>query len=195
MEKQYDAVVIGSGPNGLSAAIELARQGAHTLVIEGAASIGGGTRTTALTLPGFHHDFCSAVHPTGILSPFWKQLPLAQFGLEWIPAKASVAHPLDDQDAVLLNQSIAQTQANLGPDGQAWAKMLGPFVPRANEVLADSLKPLGIPKHPLLLARFGLKAVWPATILSNCLFKSDRAKALFAGCAAHSVLPLDKAFS
>lgn len=195
MEKQYDAVVIGSGPNGLSAAIELARQGAQTLVVEGAASMGGGTRTTALTLPGFHHDFCSAVHPTGILSPFWKQLPLAQFGLEWIPAKASVAHPLDDQDAVLLNQSIAQTQANLGPDGQAWAKMLGPFVPRANELLADSLKPLGIPKHPLLLARFGLKAVWPATILSNCLFKSDRAKALFAGCAAHSVLPLDKAFS
>lgn len=195
MKEQYDAVVIGSGPNGLSAAIELARQGAHTLVIEGASTIGGGTRTEELTLPGFHHDYCSAVHPTGMLSPFWQQLPLDQFGLEWIPAQASVAHPLDGQDAVLLSQSLEETQASIGPDGQAWASLVRPFVGWADELLADSLKPLGIPKHPFLLARFGLQAIWPATWLSNWHFKTDRAKALFAGCAAHSVLPLDKALS
>ena len=195
MQEKYDAVVVGAGPNGLSAAIALAQQGERTLLIEGAASVGGGTRTEELALPGFHHDFCSAVHPTGVLSPFWQQLPLNQFGLEWIPAKASVAHPLDDEEAVLLTRSIEETTTNLGPDGAAWARMVKPFVRRADELLADSLKPLGIPKSPLLLARFGLKALWPATTLAKWTFKGHRAKALFAGCAAHSVLPLDMPFS
>lgn len=195
MQNKYDAVVVGSGPNGLSAAIALAQRGERTLVIEGAESIGGGTRTDELTLPGFHHDFCSAVHPTGILSPFWQQLPLDQFGLEWIPSKASVAHPLDEEEAVLLTQSVEDTMANLGPDGAAWASMVRPFVRRADELLADSLKPLGIPKSPFLLARFGLKALWPATTLAKWSFKGHRAQALFAGCAAHSVLPLDMPFS
>ncbi len=195
MQNKYDAVVVGSGPNGLSAAIALAQGGEHTLLIEGAASIGGGTRTEELTLPGFHHDFCSAVHPTGILSPFWRELPLDQFGLEWIPSRASVAHPLDNEEAVLLTQSVEETKANLGPDGAAWASMVRPFVRRADELLADSLKPLGIPKSPFLLARFGLKALWPATTLAKWSFKGHRARALFAGCAAHSVLPLDMPFS
>lgn len=195
MQNKYDAVVVGSGPNGLSAAIALAQRGERTLVIEGAESIGGGTRTDELTLPGFHHDFCSAVHPTGILSPFWQQLPLDQFGLEWIPSKASVAHPLDEEEAVLLTQSVEETMTNLGPDGAAWARMVKPFVRRADELLADSLKPLGIPKSPFLLAKFGLKALWPATTLAKWSFKGHRAQALFAGCAAHSVLPLDMPFS
>ncbi len=195
MHNKYDAVVVGAGPNGLSAAIALAQSGEKTLLIEGAASVGGGTRTDELTLPGFHHDFCSAVHPTGILSPFWQQLPLNQFGLEWIPAKASVAHPLDEEEAVLLTQSVEETMTNLGPDGAAWASMVRPFVRRADELLADSLKPLGIPKSPFLLARFGIKALWPATTLAKWSFKGQRARALFAGCAAHSVLPLDMPFS
>lgn len=195
MQNKYDAVVVGSGPNGLSAAIALAQRGERTLLLEGADSVGGGTRTEELTLPGFHHDFCSAVHPTGILSPFWKQLPLDQFGLEWIPSKASVAHPLDDEEAVLLTQSLEETTANLGPDGAAWMRMVKPFVWRADELLADSLKPLGIPQSPFLLARFGMKALWPATTLANWSFKGKRARALFAGCAAHSVLPLDMPFS
>lgn len=195
MQNKYDAVVVGSGPNGLSAAIALAQRGERTLLIEGAGSVGGGTRTEELTLPGFNHDFCSAVHPTGILSPFWQQLPLNQFGLEWIPSKASVAHPLDNEEAVLLTRSLEETMANLGPDGAAWARMVKPFVRRADELLADSLKPLGIPKSPFLLARFGLKALWPATTLAKWSFKGHRAQALFAGCAAHSVLPLDMPFS
>ncbi|MBX2875072.1 MAG: NAD(P)/FAD-dependent oxidoreductase [Saprospiraceae bacterium] len=195
MQKKYDAVVVGSGPNGLSAAIALAQRGEHTLLIEGAASVGGGTRTEELTLPGFHHDFCSAVHPTGILSPFWQQLPLEQFGLEWIPSQASVAHPLDGEEAVLLTQSLEATMDNLGQDGVAWSKLVKPFIERSDDLLADSLKPLGLPKSPFLLARFGLKALWPATTLAKWSFKGHRAKALFAGCAAHSVLPLDMPFS
>lgn len=195
MQRKYDAVVIGSGPNGLSAAIQLIRSGQRTLLIEGANSIGGGTRTDELTLPGFHHDFCSAVHPTGALSPFWQKLPLDQFGLEWIYPSASVAHPLDGEEAVILSQSLPDTMHNLGVDAKAWASMVKPFLGRADDLLEDSLKPLGLPKHPLLLARFGLKALWPATMLANWSFKEKRAKALFAGCAAHSVLPLEKPFS
>lgn len=195
MAKNYDAIIIGSGPNGLSAAVELARSGAKVLVLEGATSIGGGTRTDELTLPGFQHDFCSAVHPTGLLSPYWQQLPLSQFGLEWLLPPASVAHPLDDEEAVILTQSVEETAAGLGVDERAWQKLVQPFLKNPEGLLADSLKPLGIPKHPFLLARFGLKAMWPATHLANWSFSSHRSKALFAGCAAHSVLPLDMAFS
>ena len=114
----YDAIVIGSGPNGLSAAVELARNGAKTLVVEAADTIGGGTRTKQLTLPGFQHDFCSAVHPMGILSPFWNELPLEQYGLEWIIPEASVAHPLEGEPAVILTKDIAETADSLGIDGQ-----------------------------------------------------------------------------
>lgn len=195
MSKNYDAIIIGSGPNGLSAAVELARNGAKVLVLEGADSIGGGTRTDELTLPGFHHDFCSAVHPTGFLSPYWQQLPLSQFGLEWLFPPASVAHPLENEEAVILTQSVAETAAGLGVDERAWQKLVQPFLKNPEGLLADSLKPLGIPKHPILLAQFGWKAMWPATHLANWLFTSHRSKALLAGCAAHSVLPLDMAFS
>ena len=191
----YDAVIIGSGPNGLSAAIELARNDLKVLVLEAAETIGGGTRTTELTLPGFHHDVCSAVHPTGILSPYWRSLPLEKFGLKWIEPPASVAHPLDGESAVMLTHDIEETAAELGQDARAWKRMLRPFLKRPHALLKDSLKPLGIPQHPLLLARFGMKAALPATTLAKLLFRGHRARALLAGNAAHSVLPLSKPFS
>ena len=190
-----DAVIIGSGPNGLSAAVELARNGAKVLVLEAADTIGGGTRTTELTLPGFYHDFCSAVHPTGILSPYWKSLPLEQYGLKWIQPEASVAHPLEGEEAVMLYQDIDKTVENLGEDGHTWERMLRPFLKNPFGLLQDSLKPLGIPTHPILLARFGLMGMLPATKLAKRKFSGHRTRALFAGNAAHSVLPLDLPFS
>ncbi|MEZ4885141.1 MAG: NAD(P)/FAD-dependent oxidoreductase [Chitinophagales bacterium] len=195
MSNNYDAIIIGSGPNGLSAAIELAQNGLKVLVLEAAATIGGGTRTVELTLPNFQHDYCSAVHPTGILSPYWRTLPLEKYGLQWIKPSASVAHPLDNEEAVLMSRSVEETAANLGIDGDAWQNMLRPFLKNPHGLLEDALGPLSIPDHPLMLARFGLKAMWSATRLANWQFKSHRAKALLAGCAAHSVLPLDMAFS
>lgn len=192
---QLDAVIIGSGPNGLSAGIELTRNGAKVRILEAKKQIGGGTRTAELTLPDFHHDVCSAVHPTGILSPFWRDLPLEDYGLQWIHPSLSVAHPLEGEEAVLMSQDLEQTAANLGEDGKAWIRMIRPFLKNPHGLLADSLKPLGIPKHPFLLARFGLKAMLPARTLAKFQFKGHRARALLAGHAAHSVLPLEKPFS
>jgi phytoene dehydrogenase-like protein len=192
---KYDAVVIGSGPNGLSAAIELARNNRKVLVVEGADTIGGGTRTAELTLPGFYHDFCSAVHPMGVLSPYLKTLPLADFGLKWMYPEASVAHPLDNEPTILLKKSLKETGAYLGKDAKKWERLFDYFQKNGEALLEDSLKPLGFPKNPLLLARFGLKAMMPATGFANSAFKDKYAKALFAGCAAHSVLPLEKMFT
>jgi len=191
----YDAIVIGSGPNGLAAAIELARNDRKVLVVEGASTIGGGTRTTALTLPGFKHDYCSAVHPMGALSPFFRQLPLGNFGLEWIYPKASVAHPLDDEPAVLLYKSLEKTAEGLDVDQKNWTNTFQYFIENGPELLEDSLKPLGIPNHPLLLARFGMNAMFPSTLYARYKFKGHRARALFAGCAGHSVLPLNFSFT
>ena len=192
---KYDTIIIGSGPNGLAAAIELARNGQKVLVVESASEIGGGTRTTQLTLPNFHHDYCSAVHPMGVLSPYLKTLPLEKYGLEWVYPKISVAHPLDDEPAVLLGKSLEKTADNLGVDGKTWKNLFSYFIKNGDALLSESLKPLGIPKHPFLLARFGLNALWPATTFANAKFKGKRAKALFAGCAGHSVLPLDFYFT
>lgn len=191
----YDAVIIGSGPNGLTAAVELARNGAKVLVIEGAENIGGGTRVAELTLPGFKHDYCSAVHPMGELSPYLKTLPLEKYGLTWIHPPASVAHPLDGEAAVILKKSVEETGADLGLDAKAWARMVKPFIGRIDDLLADSLGPFSFPKNPFLLARFGMKAVMPATTLAKLQFKGHRARALFAGCAAHSLIPLEKPLS
>jgi phytoene dehydrogenase-like protein len=186
----HDAVVVGSGPNGLAAAVALARSGASVLVLEAAQTIGGGTRTAELTLPGFKHDLCSAAHPMGLLSPFFSTLPLAEHGLEWILPPASVAHPLDDDDAVLLWRSVDRTASGLGADGHAYRRLVGPFLKDTPGLLADALSPLlRIPSHPLLLARFGLIGLQPASWIAR-RFERDRARALFAGCAAHSILPL-----
>ena len=191
----YDAVVIGSGPNGLAAAVALAQKGASVLVLEGADTIGGGTRTDELTLPGFKHDVCSAVHTTGILSPFFRSLPLEQHGLRWIKPPASLAHPLDGQPAVMLWRSIERTCDGLGVDAASYRSMVAPFLKEPHGFLEDVLGPVGWPSRPMLFLRFGLNAMWPATWLARWRFSGERAKALFAGCAAHSILPLEKMFT
>ena len=191
----FDAVVIGSGPNGLSAAVALAQGGASVLVLEAADEIGGGTRTAELTLPGFEHDVCSAVHTTGILSPFFRSLSLEEHGLRWIVPKASVAHPLDDQPAVMMWQSVEETCAGLGADSTSYRKLIAPFLDDPEGFFGDALGPLGWPHHPAVFARFGLRAMWPATTFASWRFQQSRARALFAGCAGHSILPLDKTFT
>ena len=165
------------------------------LVLEGADDIGGGTRTAELTLPGFHHDVCSAVHTTGILSPFFRSLPLEEHGLQWIVPRASVAHPLDDQPAVMLWQSLEETCAGLGADASSYRDLIAPFLDNPNGFFRDALGPLSWPIHVGMFMRFGLNAMWPAASFANWRFQQSRAKALFAGCAGHSVLPLDKMFT
>jgi phytoene dehydrogenase-like protein len=187
-----DAVVIGAGPNGLAAAVYLARAGASVLVLEARDEIGGGTRTGALTLPGFVHDVCSAVHPMAILSPWLRQLPLDEHGLRWLQPPASVAHPLDDGPAVLLRRSLDETTHQLGDDARAYRRLVEPFLGDPHGLFADALAPLGIPRHPLLMLRFGVRALRSAVGLAG-RFDGTRARALLAGCAAHSILPLDKA--
>src|SRR3954468_10173708 len=156
MARDPDAVVIGSGPNGLAAPIPPAQGGASVLVLEGNHEIGGGARTAELTLPGFHHDVCSGCHPMGILSPFFESLPLAQHGLTWIKPPASVAHPLDDGPAVMLWRSVEETARGLGIDGERYRRLVAPFVREARAFVRDVLAPVGAPpRHPLLLVRFG----------------------------------------
>lgn len=191
----YDAVIIGSGPNGLSAGTFLARRGFNVLILEAADEVGGGMRTAEVTLPDFHHDVCSAVHPFGYLSPYFQELQLEQYGLEWVFPEASVAHPLDGQDAVMLYRSIERTAAGLGPDAAKYTKLMEPIASHVDWLMEDALGPLGIPKHPVYMARFGLRAVQPASLFADFTFSEERAKALFAGCVAHSVLPFGKLFT
>jgi len=191
-EHAPEAVVIGSGPNGLAAAITLARAGVSVLVVEAHAEPGGGTRSAELTLPGFVHDVCSAVHPMGVLSPFFRALPLAEHGLVWLRPRASVAHPLDDGPAVMLYRSLERTTQGLGRDGRAWSRLVGPFLDDPHALLADVMAPLRMPAHPALLLRFGLRAAFSANRLARLCFREERARALLAGCAAHSFLPLTK---
>jgi phytoene dehydrogenase-like protein len=190
VEGNLDAAVIGAGPNGLAAAIALAREGASVLVLEAAAEVGGGTRNAELTLPGFTHDVCSAVHPMAILSPFFRELPLADHGLVWLRPRASVAQPMPDGPAVMLYRSLERTAEGLGRDGSAWARLVGPFLADPHGLIADVMAPLRFPAHPIALLRFGLRAACSANRLARLCFRGPRARALFAGCAAHSVLPL-----
>ncbi|MEM7437634.1 MAG: NAD(P)/FAD-dependent oxidoreductase, partial [Myxococcota bacterium] len=191
----FDAVVVGSGPNGLSAAVAMAQGGASVLVLEAADEVGGGMRTAPLTLDGFTHDVCSAVHTTGILSPFFRSLSLEEHGLEWIVPPASVAHPLDDGPAVMLWRSIPDTAEGLGVDGRSYARWLAPFMENPDGFFNDVLGPLGWPSDPWLFTRFGLRAMWPATWVAKSTYRGERARALFAGCAAHSILPLSHMFT
>ncbi|SPE57010.1 Protein p49 [Verrucomicrobia bacterium] len=189
----YDAVVVGSGPNGLAAAIRLAQEGWSVLVLEANETIGGGARSAELTLPGFVHDVCSAIHPLGLGSPFFAQLPLERQGLHWIQPEFALAHPLDDGKAVVLQRSVTETARELGRDGTAYSQLMSPLVSSWNALAQEILQPpLHLPRHPLLLARFGLLAVRSASELARARFKEEPARALLAGLAAHSFLPLEQ---
>ncbi|MBL8021758.1 MAG: NAD(P)/FAD-dependent oxidoreductase [Leptospirales bacterium] len=190
----HDVVIIGSGPNGLAAAIALANAGLSVSVVEGSSEIGGGTRTAELTLPGFLHDVCSGAHPMGILSPYLKTLPLKEHGLEWILPEASVAHPLDHAPAVLLRRSVQETASALGRDAGRYTDLVSPFLKNPEGLLADALAPLRFPSHPFQLMKFGLAGMRSASAFAN-RFKDDPARALFAGCAAHSILPFSRMLS
>jgi phytoene dehydrogenase-like protein len=188
----YDAIVVGAGPNGLAAAITLARAGCAVRVLEANPTIGGGARSAELTLPGFVHDLCSAIHPLALGSPFFRTLPLARWGLDWIQPQIALAHPLDDGSAAALHQSISETRESLGADGRAWDRLMHLFVRDWEELSAELLQPmLHLPRHPFALARFGLAALAPARSLAKVRFGKQPARALFAGLAAHSFLPLE----
>ena len=190
---QRRAVVIGAGPNGLAAAIVLAQAGLHVDIYEAEAQPGGGARTMPLTLPGFMHDFGSAVHPMGLGSPFFSSLPLREYGLEWIQPSAPVAHPLDDGTAVMLERDLQAAETALGPDGKQWRRLFGPFAERWTELAPQVLRPVSLlPRSPFLLARLGLLGFPSASSIAHIWFRSPRTKALFAGLAAHSLLALDE---
>lgn len=189
---RYDAVVVGAGPNGLAAAITLAQAGCAVLLIEAAETVGGGCRSAALTRPGFIHDICSAIHPLGVSSPFFRTLPLAQYGLRWIHPPAPFAHPFDDGSAAIAERSLDATAERLGPDGPAYRRLIAPLVEAWDALTEDVLGPLPLPpRHFMPLARFGLRAIWPARALAKVCFRTEAARALFAGLAAHSILSLD----
>ena len=189
------ACVIGAGPNGLAAAIVLARAGLPVEVLEAEPIAGGAARTLELTLPGFQHDFGSAVYPLAAGSPFFSSLPLHDHGLEWIHSPAVVAHPLDDGTAVVLERDLGSTRTSLGEDASAWSNLVRPFVEHWNEFIPEALRPVPfIPKHPWLMARFGILAVQPASFIVR-RFRNARTRALFGGLAAHSFLSLSEPLS
>ncbi len=188
----YDAIIVGAGPNGLAAAVTLARAGRSVLVVEANDTIGGGARSAELTLPGFIHDFGSAVHPLGIASPFFQTLPLHQHGLTWIHPPLPLAHPFDDGTAAALHRSIRETGATLGPDAQTYWRLMATVVRNWDRIAPAFLGPLRFPKHPVAFVRFGLRAPWPASMMARVLFRGEHARGLFAGNSAHSFLPLER---
>ncbi|MDQ6798148.1 MAG: NAD(P)/FAD-dependent oxidoreductase, partial [Actinomycetota bacterium] len=195
-----DAVVVGAGPNGLAAAVALARAGMSVVVLEAAEVAGGGTRSEELTLPGFVHDVCSTIHPLGVASPFFAELPLGDHGLVWSHPQAPAAHPLPDGSAAMLERSLDATAEGLGAsDARTWRRLIGPLVEHWDALGATLLAPmLRLPRHPLVLASFGARALLPAATLARTLFRDDAARGLFAGLAAHAILdlgsPLTSAF-
>jgi len=186
---EYDAVVVGAGPNGLAAAITLQESGISVLLIEGKDTIGGGMRTAELTLPGYRHDICSAIHPMALMSPFFERLPLADFGLKFVQPTHDAAHPLDGGRVAVLDQSVESTARQLGADGDTYRKWMGGLLESVPRLLPDLLGPLRWPSEPFRLAGFGLNALPPATWTAG-KFKTAEGRALWAGMAAHSIQPL-----
>lgn len=186
----YDAVVVGSGPNGLVAAIELAHAGKSVLVLEASETIGGGCRSAELTLPGFLHDVCSAIHPLALASPALKDLPLERHGLHMIQPSVPLAHPLDDGTAVALDRSVEETAGSLEEDRAAYTKLMTPFVRAADDLVTQVLGPVRVPRHPFSFGRFGVEALRSAAGLATAKFDGPRARALFAGIAAHAMMSL-----
>jgi phytoene dehydrogenase-like protein len=188
-------VVVGSGPNGLAAAVTLAQAGLSVTVLEAAATIGGGTRTTELTIPGVRHDVCSAIHPLGVASPFFATLPLAEHGLQWRWPPIDLAHPLDGDRAAVMQRSMDATTVGLGTDGDIWRHSFGPLAAGFATLAGELLQPLPhLPRHPIELARFGRRGALPATTFAR-RFSTEEARALFAGCAAHLIAPLRRPLS
>jgi phytoene dehydrogenase-like protein len=191
----YDAVVVGAGPNGLAAAVTLARAGRSVLVLEASERAGGGASSAELTLPGVVHDVCSSVHPLAATSPFLRMLPLAEHGLEWAHPEIDLAHPLDDGTAALLSRSLDHTAASLDGDGDAWRRLVSPSIAGWRDLAEGVLAPVAPPRHPLALARFAATGgALPATMVAK-RFASGRGSALLAGLAAHSCIPLSHPFT
>lgn len=189
-DSSYDAVVVGSGPNGLAAAIRLALEGCSVKIFEASETVGGGMRTAELIKPGYYHDICSAIHPMAVASPFLKKLPLKKFGLKWIHPIHPIAHPLDNESASVLFNDLQETAFHLKDDEQFYRKTIEPIQRNWEGLTKDFLGPLRFPKNPVAMALFGLKAFQPADLFQK-KFQTKRAKALFAGMAAHSILPFD----
>ncbi len=193
--QEFDAVIVGSGPNGLSAGILLAQQGLNVKIIEAESTIGGGTRTKELTETGFLHDVCSAVHPTGIGSPFFRTLPLSEFGLEWIQPKYPLAHPLDNGEAIISSFSLEETLHQFGKDAKNYEHLIKSFVEGWDYLSQDLFAPVRFPNNPITMAKFGWFGMLSAKLLANSMFKTSNAKAYFAGLAAHGIVPLEKSFT
>ena len=190
MRGNPDAVIVGSGPNGLAAAVTLAAAGLAVQVIEGGPTVGGGCRTEELTLPGFRHDVCSAVHPLALSSPFFKRFDLEARGVRFAWAPVEFAHPLDGGRAGVVSRSVAETAARLGADGWSYRRVIGPLVAHMDEICQALMVPLrGPPSHPLILAGYGVRGVWPASVLAR-LWRTPEARAILAGTAAHPKMPL-----
>jgi phytoene dehydrogenase-like protein len=192
MRPSYDAVIVGSGPNGLAAGLTLARAGHSVLVLEAKDTPGGGMRTQELTLPGFRHDVCSAVHPLAVASPFFRGIDLEGAGLEWIFPPVSLAHPFDDGSAALVTRSVSDTGAVFGADARAWNLLFGRLARRSDDVIEDLLAPLRFPRHPFFMASYAPLLALPASGAARVLFREERARAVFGGMAAHSFMPLEK---
>lgn len=186
----HDVVVVGSGPNGLAAAVMMARAGRSVLMLEAEETIGGAARTVEFTLPGFRHDAFSSVYPLGIGSPFFSSLPLEEHGLEWVHPPAPLAHPFDDGTAALLERSVHATGETLGDDAGAWRKLVWPLVAHWHALAPDLLAPLGLPRHPLRMAAFGRHGLRSLQAVAESRFGGERARALLGGCSAHVGLPL-----
>jgi phytoene dehydrogenase-like protein len=187
-----DAIVIGSGPNGLAAAIVIAQTGRKVVVFEANETIGGGARSGEMTLPGFTHDLGSAVHPTAIVSPLFRSLPLADHGLEWIEPSAMIAHPFDSGPAGIVERSVEATAARLGADGEAYTRVFGGMARDWPKIEALALGPVGLPRHPIAATRFGLQAMQPAAWFARRTWRGESARGIFAGIAGHGMLPIEK---